>query len=79
MKTRGVKKKYDMHGVGMVHGVGYVGVVTVWVLWVDDGYGIGDERKMVWKRRKKKVSRCGGAVMKLREANYRWQVWRMGW
>ena len=63
----------------MVHGVGYVGVVTVWVLWVDDGYGIGDERKMVWKRRKKMVSRCGGVVMKLREANYGWQVWRMGW
>ena len=31
----------------MVHGIGYVGVVTVWVLVVDDGYGIGDERKMV--------------------------------
>ena len=31
------------------------------------------------EEKKKKVSRCGGVVMKLREANYRWQVWRMGW
>ena len=36
----------------MVYGVGYIGVVTVWVLWVDDGYGIRDEWKVVWKRKK---------------------------
>ena len=27
-------------------------MVTVWVLWVDDGYGIRDEWKVVWKRKK---------------------------
>ena len=47
----------------MVHGVGYVGVVTVSVLVVDDGYGIGDERKMVCMEEKKWVSRCGGVVV----------------
>ena len=33
-------------------GVGYVGVGMVWALLVDDGYHIGDKRKVVvWKRR----------------------------
>ena len=39
----------------MVHGVGYVGVGMVWALLVDDGFHIGDERKVVCMEEKKWV------------------------